>query len=211
MLFILTFCVCAICHSVEACELPAPISAITDISKTHIRKGPGEWAAARPNDRPHGGVDLVANASYPDKVPYTVNAIAGGIIAYSVLNGSEITGYGNLIVIDHGKNCYSLYAHLSNLPFTPIRSRGNLLKHVGDKIRAGEFLGFFVDIKSDLDSIGSAGAVASDNLQHLHFEIIDAPSGRTGPAGLVDAIFRADGVRENPTPVLERLGYQIRD
>ena len=211
MLFFLIFCVCAICHSVEACELPAPISAVTDISKTHIRKGPGEWAAARPNDRPHGGVDLVANASYPEKASYTVNAIAGGIIAYSVLNGSESTGYGNLLVIDHGKNCYSLYAHLSNLPFSPIHSGGNPLKRVGDKIGAGEFLGYFVDIKSDLDSKGGASATASETQHHLHFELIDAPSGRTGPAGLVDAIFRADGVRENPTPLLERLGYQIRD
>src|SRR5262245_41689595 len=93
--------------SAIACDPGVLKSPITDKAKTSIRKGNGEWAAARAGDAQHGGVDLITNASYPDNASYAVHPIAPGMVVYSQLNGSETKGYGNVIVVDHGNNCYS--------------------------------------------------------------------------------------------------------
>src|SRR5258706_11864192 len=107
--------------SARACDPGILKFVVTDLHKTFIRKGNGEWAAPRPGDAPHGGVDIIVNSSYPDNGPYAVHPISAGTVAYSQINGSETKGYGNAIVIDHGSNCYSLYAHLANAPFTPMK------------------------------------------------------------------------------------------
>jgi murein DD-endopeptidase MepM/ murein hydrolase activator NlpD len=195
---------------VLACD-PGPLKfPITDKSKTHIRKGNGEWGAPRHGDKPHGGVDLIVDASYPDNSAYAVTPIAAGTVAYSQLNGSETTGYGNTIVIDHGNNCYSLYAHLSNSPFTPLRPGGNLLRNIGDNVGAQDTIGYFVDIKADVDSTGNARSTAPEARHQVHFELISAPSGRKGPGGLSGTILKNDGQRVDPTGVLKGLGYTLR-
>jgi len=101
------------------CDLGVLTAAPTDITKTSIRKGNGQWDAPRAGGKKHQGVDLIVNASYPENAPYAVYSVAPGKVAYSRLNGTESSGYGNLVIIDHGKNCYSLYAHLAGQPFTP--------------------------------------------------------------------------------------------
>ena len=127
---------------------------ITDKSKTHIRQGNGEWHAPRANDGLHGGVDLIVDASFPDNASYAVFPISAGTVVYSNLNGTTTTGYGNAIIVDHGNNCYSLYAHLANSPFTPITPGGNLLRKVGDAVATQNVLGYFVDIRAEVDSTG---------------------------------------------------------
>jgi murein DD-endopeptidase MepM/ murein hydrolase activator NlpD len=60
---------------------------------------------------------------------------------------------GNYVMIDHGKNEYSLYAHLQP------RSVG---VHVGDQVKAG-------------DVIGKLGSSGNSTEPHLHFHVCDKP------------------------------------
>jgi murein DD-endopeptidase MepM/ murein hydrolase activator NlpD len=192
-----------------ACDPGRLKIAITDTSKTIIRKGNGEFGAPRSNGGVHQGVDIITNASYSSSEPYAVFSIAAGTVASSRLNGTPTTGYGNVIVVDHGNDCYSLYAHLANLPFTPISPGGNLLKKIGDKLKTGDVLGHFVDIKAEMESTGNAVSTAPEARHQVHFELIRAPSGRSGTGGLNATILRSDGVREDPASILISLGYKI--
>ena len=61
---------------------------------------------------------------------------------------------GNYVMIDHGKNEYSLYAHLQP---------GSVRVHVGDQVKAG-------------DVIGKLGSSGNSTEPHLHFQICDKPN-----------------------------------
>ncbi|HEU5246089.1 MAG TPA: M23 family metallopeptidase [Candidatus Udaeobacter sp.] len=58
---------------------------------------------------------------------------------------------GNYVMIDHGKNEYSLYAHLQP---------GSVRVHVGDEVKAG-------------DMIGKLGSSGNSTEPHLHFHVCD--------------------------------------
>jgi murein DD-endopeptidase MepM/ murein hydrolase activator NlpD len=60
---------------------------------------------------------------------------------------------GNYVMIDHGKNEYSLYAHLQP---------GSVSVHVGDQVKAG-------------DVIGKLGSSGNSTEPHLHFQLCDKP------------------------------------
>ena len=60
---------------------------------------------------------------------------------------------GNYVMIDHGKNEYSLYAHLQP---------GSVGVHIGDQVKAG-------------DVIGKLGSSGNSTEPHLHFQICDEP------------------------------------
>jgi murein DD-endopeptidase MepM/ murein hydrolase activator NlpD len=60
---------------------------------------------------------------------------------------------GNYVMIDHGKNEYSLYAHLQP---------GSVRVHVGDQVKAG-------------DVIGKLGSSGNSTEPHLHFHVCDKP------------------------------------
>ena len=60
---------------------------------------------------------------------------------------------GNYVIIDHGKNEYSLYAHLQP---------GSVAVHVGDRVKAG-------------DVIGKLGSSGNSTEPHLHFHVCDKP------------------------------------
>ncbi|KAF5409006.1 MAG: Peptidase family M23 [Candidatus Udaeobacter sp.] len=60
---------------------------------------------------------------------------------------------GNYVMIDHGKNEYSLYAHLQP---------GSVGIHVGDQVKAG-------------DVIGKLGSSGNSTEPHLHFHVCDKP------------------------------------
>lgn len=190
----------------NACPGAALTTAPTDITKTAIRKGFGEWRAPRGTST-HKGVDLVVNASYGDNAPYGVYPVAAGTVAYSRLNGTQSTGYGNMVIIDHGTGCYSLYAHLANQPFTPVKPGGNLLVKVGDPVTTASRIGYFVDIKADVDSSGNAQSTAPAARHQVHVAFIRAPSGRTSTVSLA-AILGNDGAIEDPTSFLISKGYK---
>jgi murein DD-endopeptidase MepM/ murein hydrolase activator NlpD len=60
---------------------------------------------------------------------------------------------GNYVMIDHGKNEYSLYAHLQP---------DSVRVHVGDQVKAG-------------DVIGKLGSSGNSTEPHLHFHVCDKP------------------------------------
>jgi len=122
-------------------------------STTEVRKifadGPGAWEwpvekvkitgeFGRRGRRFHDGVDLRAPYGTP------VFAASPGVVIHS---GQKISGYGNMVVIQHRGGFYSIYAHNSK----------NLVR-VGDEVHAG-------------DEIALAGSSGRADGPHLHFEI----------------------------------------
>ncbi len=85
----------------------------------------------------HTGIDISASTGTP------VRATADGVVVFSEWS----SGYGRLVVVDHGGGLQTYYAHLS---------RFNVI--AGQEIRRGETLG----------SSGASGRVISP---HLHYEV----------------------------------------
>ncbi len=85
----------------------------------------------------HTGVDISASMGTP------VHAAADGIVAFSQF----FSGYGRMVIIDHGGGMTTRYAHLSKFEVV-----------TGQEIRRGDVLGFS----------GASGRVTSP---HLHFEV----------------------------------------
>lgn len=85
----------------------------------------------------HKGVDIRAAAGTP------VRAAADGVILFSGRDG----GYGRLVIVDHGRNLHTYYAHLSRFD-----------AQVGRTVRRGQVLG----------EVGSTGRSTAP---HLHYEV----------------------------------------
>ena len=68
----------------------------------------------------HKGIDIAATAGQP------VRAVFGGKVVYS----GKIGGYGQLLILDHGDQYYSLVGQL-----------GEALKGEGDEVKEGEAIG----------------------------------------------------------------------
>jgi len=140
------------------------------------------YGAPRPRKDPHKGTDIAAPEGSP------VLAILPGIVAATYPSG-ELTGYGNLIVIRHGEDAYSLYAHLRAVFVQP-----------GEIIAAGQPIG----------SVGrTAGTQADPSAQtgaaHLHFETLTAwpPTSRyadrVDPEKVLAAVFLGRGTAPPPS------------
>jgi murein DD-endopeptidase MepM/ murein hydrolase activator NlpD len=93
--------------------------------------------------RLHQGTDIAV------PVGASVSAAAGG----TIIESGTLPGYGNVIIIDHGRGTTTRYAHLSKL-----------LAGKGDVVDAGQVIGL---------SGGAKGAPGSGNSQgpHLHYEV----------------------------------------
>lgn len=85
----------------------------------------------------HTGVDISAAMGTP------VHAAADGIVSHAEYS----SGYGRVVIVDHGNGMHTWYAHLSRFEVIP-----------GQEIRRGEVLGYS----------GASGRVTSP---HLHFEV----------------------------------------
>lgn len=85
----------------------------------------------------HRGLDIAAKTGTP------IKAAADGTIKYS----GTMSGYGNLIIIDHGNGITTYYGHCSKL-----------YKTQGQQVRAG-------------DVIAAVGSTGNSTGAHLHFEI----------------------------------------
>ena len=85
----------------------------------------------------HLGIDIDARTGDP------IKAAADGIVAFSGIK----TGYGNVVIIDHGNGYETLYAH----------NQSNGVRQ-GDVVRAGAVIG----------KVGSSGRSTGS---HLHFEV----------------------------------------
>ncbi|HVM32412.1 MAG TPA: peptidoglycan DD-metalloendopeptidase family protein [bacterium] len=76
------------------------------------------------------GIQIRANAGTPFK------AVAAGVVRYA----DWFKGYGKLVILDHGRGYYSLYAQASDLSVT-----------TGQRVEAGQVLGLVGDTGSLLD------------------------------------------------------------
>ncbi len=88
--------------------------------------------------RHHDGIDIPAPRGTP------IVAVDNGVVVHS---DDTIRGYGNMIVLAHGEDVFTVYAH----------NRKNLVSK-GDKVRRGEVIGH----------VGNTGRSTGP---HLHFEI----------------------------------------
>lgn len=125
-----------------------------------------------PGGTPHKGLDIAAPLRSP------VHAIAPGAVVEVAPNG-KLARYGNLIVIKHGFDAFSLYAHLNEILVRP-----------GQTVSAGTTIGTVGQTAGSRDRPD-----AQTSGPHLHLETLTAwpPSSRT-----------AD--RVNPETVLADLG-----
>lgn len=88
--------------------------------------------------RPHNGIDIAARGGSH------ILSTANGIIIYS---GNGLRGFGNMIVIRHENDFYSIYAH----------NKKNFVRK-GEKVLQGQVIG----------QVGNTGRSTGT---HLHFEI----------------------------------------
>lgn len=86
----------------------------------------------------HDGLDMLAPTGTP------IYAALPGVVIYS---GHEFSGYGNIIILSHGGDLYTLYAHNSK----------NLVDY-GRKVNIGQ-------------KIALVGATGRATAPHVHFEI----------------------------------------
>jgi len=206
VLTVVTLCQAALGQTYKDACSKLPITfAVTDKSRTFVRQGSGEFGAPRAEGT-HKGNDIIPNASSSDPTVTAVSAFAGGTIAYARENGGPTEGFGNVVVIDHGNGCYSLYAHLSNKPLTPETAGGNLDVALEQKVKGGERIGYFVDIKADMGTTGNAVKTHPAARQQVHFQLFEAPAGRRS-TGALSTLLKPDAVIIDPWPLLSKLGY----
>ena len=86
----------------------------------------------------HNGLDICAGEGAP------VCAARAGTVIYS---DNKMSGYGNVVIIDHGNGISSIYGH----------NRRNLVR-VGDRVRQGQ-------------RIAEVGETGNATTPHCHFEI----------------------------------------
>lgn len=89
----------------------------------------------------HKGIDFGQPTGSP------IKAAANGTVVASQFDGAPFSGYGMVIVIDHGNGSWTLYGHQSEL-----------IAKVGDVVKQG-------------DVIGKIGSTGQSTGPHLHFEI----------------------------------------
>jgi hypothetical protein len=95
------------------------------------------WTFHDPRNPGHIGLDIAARMWDP------IVAVADGVVVFAEWGG----GYGNLVIVEHGDDWRSYYAHLTEI-----------VVEVGQEVRQGELL-------------GGAGTTGYSTGPHLHFEI----------------------------------------
>ena len=91
--------------------------------------------------RNHPGIDINGSTGDP------VTAAANGTVVLAGMAPAGYSGYGNVVMIDHGGGIATLYAHLSRVDVT-----------MGQTVAQGE-------------QIGAIGATGEATGPHLHFEV----------------------------------------
>ena len=89
-----------------------------------------------------GGQNDGINVAVPEGTP--IKAAEEGVVAYA---GSELKGYGNLVLVRHANGFVTAYAHASELAVKK-----------GETVKRGQV-------------IGKAGATGNVNSPQLHFEV----------------------------------------
>lgn len=95
------------------------------------------WTYHDPDNLGHIGLDIAAEMWDP------IVAVADGEVVFADWGG----GYGNLVILEHGNEWRSYYAHLTEIAV-----------EVGQRVRQGE-------------TLGGAGTTGFSTGSHLHFEL----------------------------------------
>lgn len=116
------------------------VAAVLPSGKRFVRPldGPISSGFGSRGGRPHDGIDILA----PEGTK--VRAAAYGVVIYA---GDGMKGYGNAVVIDHGEEVTTLYAHLREI-----------------RIESGDAVG-------EGEPIGTVGTTGNATTPHLHFEL----------------------------------------
>ena len=102
---------------------------------------PGKITSPFGDGRNHPGIDIDGVTGDP------VVAAGGGTVVMAGAAPAAYSGYGNLVMIDHGGGIATLYAHLSRVDVA-----------MGQAVQQGQQIG----------AIGATGFATGD---HLHFEV----------------------------------------
>lgn len=121
-------------HSVRKAFIRAPV----DFTRISSNFNPDRRHPVLNSIRAHRGVDYAAPRGTPIKA-----AGDGKVIFRSVKNG-----YGNTVILQHGGNITTLYAHMS---------RFESKARIGDRIKQGQTIGY----------VGATGLATAN---HLHYE-----------------------------------------
>jgi murein DD-endopeptidase MepM/ murein hydrolase activator NlpD len=93
------------------------------------------------DERFHAGIDLGVPTGTP------VQAADGGTVTFAGVSGSMTSGYGQLVIVDHGNGRETWYAHLDNM-----------------NVKEGQQL-------AQGDVLGQVGSTGGSTGPHLHFEV----------------------------------------
>jgi len=125
----------------------------------------------------HRGTDLVpVGVDYKTSTPVYQVALFDGVVKKIGINRSE-TGWGYYVVLDHGNNFYTLYAHLgyggsdSHSVGAPSWQQSKIDTH-----SAYEFIQEGQEIKAG-DIVGAIGTTGNSSGLHAHIEMFLAPLG----------------------------------
>jgi len=121
-------------RSVRKAFIRAPV----DFSRISSRFNPSRRHPILNTIRAHRGVDYAAPAGTP------IKAAGDGKVIFRGVKG----GYGNTVILQHGSNITTLYAHMS---------RFNKDAKIGSRVRQGQTIGY----------VGSTGLATA---AHLHYE-----------------------------------------
>jgi RHS repeat-associated protein len=124
------------------------INAVPSGNFGELRRGIGGDGRFGSRGGHHQGIDIRAPVGTP------VHANRAGEVTFS----GYVTGYGNVVVIDHAPDAYTLYAHL-NAPSELSR---------GDMVEEGEVIG-------SAGRTGNAGGRQLSSEDHLHFGFKSSP------------------------------------
>ena len=91
--------------------------------------------------RKHGAIDIVNKKGTP------IVAAADGIVSVVANGGKNFSGYGKVVIVDHGKGVHTLYAHCNST-----------LVKIGQPVKRGEL-------------IATMGSTGRSSTNHVHFEV----------------------------------------
>lgn len=214
-------------------------SAPTNVSATVLRPGAGVFRSGRVNGSHTGVDIMLRDYNKTCVLDTTkkriealeVYAVADGVVAYSRLNTSAhcpegrpegqgcdlfTTGLGHTVIIDHGNGIYSLYAHMAQirdprlcLPRQVIDSGGASKVKVGDKVAAGQVIGYMGSLGPGLSryEMPSGNAAVVEERVQLHFEFFSGPIGKRSTGGIFEIVPKQQRGQINPTSFLNQF-YQ---
>jgi len=115
----------------------AAVAAQGEFQWPSTRRGISGWTFHDPRNPGHIGLDIAARMWDP------IVTVADGVVVFAEWGG----GYGNLVIVQHGDDWRTYYAHLTEI-----------VVEVGQEVRQGELL-------------GGAGTTGYSTGPHLHFEL----------------------------------------